>query len=419
MFSIVNETFNSLYLKFKILLKWIFIPCLIGVIVGTVASLFSYTLTTVTNLRMTHSWFILLLPMGGIIIVKCYQLANITKPKGTNLVISSIRSSEYIPFVMAPLIFISTAITHLLGGSSGREGAALQLGGSIAQKCGRLLKFTNNDLHILTMCGMTAAFTALFGTPLTATIFSMEVISVGIMYYAAIVPCSFSAISALVTAQLFNIKPEAFTLLNIPDFELITILKIIVLSILCAFLSTLFCKTMHLVEHLFNHYFKNAYLKIIVGGIIIIILTFIFGHDYNGAGMDIIEQAINSKVVTYAFILKIIFTAITLGSGYKGGEIVPTFFIGATFGCLIGQLFNISPSLCAGIGMIATFCGVTNCPITSLILSFELFNFTGILYFLIAISISYMLSGYNGLYNAQKIMYSKYSPIYINKTTNH
>lgn len=419
MFTIANETISSLLLKFKILIKWLLIPCITGIIIGFAGVIFSYTLQYVTNLRNLNPWLIYLLPLGGIIIVYLYHLFNIKKPKGTNLVISSIRSNEEIPIVMAPLIFISTTITHLFGGSAGREGAALQLGGSIALQVGKVLRLDEKDLHIITMCGMTAAFTALFGTPLTATIFSMEVISVGIMYYAAIVPCSFSAISALAVAKYFNLKPEAFTILNIPEFSFGVFFKVIILSILCAFLSTLFCKTLHFTAHLFSSYFKNSYIRVVTGGFLIIFLTLIFGTDYNGAGMNIIEKAIEGEVMPMAFLLKILFTAITLESGYKGGEIVPTFFIGATFGCLIGQFLNISPSLCAALGIIATFCGVTNCPITSLILSFELFGFVGVIYFLIAISISYMLSGYNGLYNAQKIMYSKYSPVFINKSTNH
>lgn len=407
--------FPDLFQRSKVFIKWMGLAIMTGGIVGVIASLFYYCMAYVTGFRSAHSFMIYLLPIGGILIIAFYHLLGVYKVKGTNLVIGSIRSNEAIPFKMAPLIFISTVITHLFGGSAGREGAALQLGGSLAAQIGKVIHLEKNDIHILTMAGMSAAFTALFGTPITAAIFSMEVISVGVMYYVALVPCAFASITAYLVAQAFNIAPEKFTILNIPDLSIKSLIIITILGILCAVLSSVFCTLLHQVSHWFTHTFKNAYIKVLVGACLLIGLFTIFGQDYAGAGMNIIERSLEGEVKAEAFLLKMIFTAITLGCGFKGGEIVPSFFVGATFGCLFGQICHFSPSLCAALGLVALFCGVTNCPLTSLLLSFELFGFTGIYYFLIVDAISYMLSGYIGLYKEQKIIYSKYSPVYIDK----
>ncbi len=175
---------------------------------------------------------------------------------------------------------------------------------------------------------------------------------------------------------------------------------------------------LHQSEVLYKHFFKNPYVRVFVGGCIVIVLTLLVGNqNYNGTGVNIIAQCIDGTVRPEAFLLKMIFTAATLGAGYKGGEIVPSFFTGAAFGCLFGNLLGFSPALCTAVGMAAVFCGVTNCPITSLLISFELFGYDGMPYFLLAVAFSYMLSGYFGLYHSQKIIYSKYKTNYINKKT--
>lgn len=399
-------------------LKWIAFSILSGILVGIVGTAFYYCLKFVTNARQMHPWIIFMLPIGGVIIVLLYRLLHNENDGGTNLIISAIHSNEEVPLRMAPSIFISTIITHLFGGSAGREGAALQLGGSIGNSLGKAFRFNDKDKHIMIMCGMSASFSALFGTPMAAAIFSMEVISVGIMYYAALLPCVISSLVAHGVATYFGISEESFFISNIPQFNISSSIKISVLAILCALVSVIFCIMLHKSQYYYKKYFKNPYIRVAVGGVIIIILTLIVGNQtYNGAGMDTISQCIDGKVNAQAFILKMLFTALTLGAGYKGGEIVPSFFIGASFGCLFGQLIGFNPSLCTAIGMTAVFCGVTNCPITSLLISFELFGYEGMPYFLLAIAFSYVLSGYYGLYKSQKIMYSKYRTNYINKKT--
>ena len=405
--------------RFITSMKWIIFSILSGLIIGGIGSAFYGCIKMVTELRMEHLWLLYLLPLGGIVIVGLYRLLKDENDTVTNLVLSAIHSNEEIPLRMAPLIFISTVITHLFGGSAGREGAALQIGGSIGGAIGRLFRFNEKDKHIMIMCGMSAAFTALFGTPMAAAVFSIEVVSVGIMHYSALVPCVISALVAKGTASYFGIEAETFLLEHLPAFSLKNAVLTALLAILGALVSILFCIVLHQTDHLYKKFFPNRYVRIVTGGCIVIALTLLCGNrDYNGSGVAIIEHCMNGEaVVPWAFLLKIIFTAATLGAGYKGGEIVPSFFIGATFGYTFGNLIGFSPSLCTAVGMLSVFCGVTNCPITSLLISFELFGYAGMPFFLLSTALSYMLSGYYGLYLSQKIIYSKYKTEYINRKT--
>lgn len=402
--------------RLTISVKWVVFAIISGVVIGSIGTLFYFCLDRVTRLRAENPWLILLLPLGGLAIVGAYHLLHDEKDAGTNLVISSIHSGDNLPLRMAPLIFGATLITHLFGGSSGREGAALQLGGSIGNEIGKLFHFNEKDKHIITMCGMSAAFSALFGTPMAAAIFSMEVVSVGIMYYAALVPCVIAALIAQSIAGFFGAEAELFLLDNIPAFTADSGIKISILAALCALVSILFCVLLHMSEYFYKKIFPNPYLRILAGGCIVVALTFLVGsQQYNGSGIGLIDPCMEGDVAPEMFLMKMLFTALTLGAGFKGGEIVPSFCIGGTFGCLFGSLIGFSPSLCTAAGMAAVFCGVTNCPITSLLISFELFGYEGMPYFLLTVAFSYMLSGYYGLYHSQKIMYSKYKANYINK----
>lgn len=398
--------------------KWGICSIITGIICGIIGTAFHYCIDYATDYRTQYPWLLYFLPFAGLLIVFLYKITSMQDDGGTNRIISSIRTEKSIPCRMAPLIFISTVITHLFGGSAGREGAALQMGGSIGSTVGNFLKLKKTEIRIITMCGMSGVFAALFGTPITATIFSMEVISVGVLYYVAFVPCLISAVIALRIAQYCNIQPEAYSLKIIPEADILTIGRVAILSMLCALVSIIFCYAMHKTGHFFKHRFKNPYIRVFVGGLLIVFFTLLVqSRDYNGAGMNIVEKALYGDARPEAFLLKIIFTAITLAAGFKGGEIVPSFFIGATFGNVAGGLLGLDPGFGAAIGLIAMFCGVVNCPIASLFLSIELFGASGILLFCFACAISYVLSGYYGLYSSQKIVYSKLSPTYINKST--
>lgn len=399
-------------------LKWIFLAFLTGIIVGGVSSVFSFVLSFVTDYREQHGWIFYCLPLAGVLIVFLYHCFG-KNDGGTNQVFSTVRAKDEVPFQSAPLIFICTALTHLVGGSAGREGAAIQLGGSIGNQLGRWLKLDDEDKHVIVMCGMSAAFAALFGTPMAAAIFSMEVVSVGVMYYTALMPCVISSLIATGFAAGLGIHPEVFHVTDIPNLSLGTGGKMGIVALACAGVSVVFCIALKQTGKLFHKELKNHYIRVlVVSGIIIVITLFLHTTDYMGAGIGIITKAIEQGEVNYfAFFWKMLLTVLTMKAGFKGGEIVPSFTIGAALGCELGIFLGLSPSLCAAAGMVAVFCGVTNCPVTSILIAFELFGFEGVSYYLIAVSISYAVSGYYSLYKDQTIVYSKYKAMYVNKNS--
>jgi H+/Cl- antiporter ClcA len=321
--------------------------------------------------------------------------------------------------LLLPAIFVGTILTHLCGGSAGREGAALQMGGDIGYHMGLLFRMDDRDMRTATLCGMAAFFSALFGTPLTATVFAMVVISVGVVYHAAFIPCFTASLVAYGISLWVGVSPTQYTVAA-PVLELTTLLRVAILGALCAFVSVLFCNALRATGGFLCKHIPNAWLRVVCGGVVIIVLSYLVQtSDYNGAGMDVIQRAVEQGTVSpAAFFLKIVFTAITLGSGYKGGEVVPAFFVGATFGCVAGPLLGLPAGFSAAVGLAAVFCGCVNCPVASIFLSVELFGSAGMLYFALACGISYMLSGYNGLYSSQTILYSKLKAQYINAHTN-
>ena len=396
--------------------KWTLIALITGGIGGGLGAGFRYAVNFVTEMRTENSWLCFLLPVGGVIIAFLYRVTKLSGVGDTNLIINSVRTEGRVPILLAPVIFLSTVITHLFGGSAGREGAALQLGGCIGSFIGRGFRLNEKDLHLAVMCGMSGLFSALFGTPLTATVFAMEVISVGIFYYSAFLPCIVSALTAYGITLLCGLAPTSFMLTELPELNVPNILLVAVIGIAAALVSIVFCIALEQTHKFAAKYLKNEYLRVLVGGAGIALMTLVIGTRYNGIGGEVISAAVvQGEALPYDFILKILFTAITIGFGYKGGEIIPTFFVGATMGALLGSLIGLPAGFAAAVGLIALFCGMVNCPIASLILSVELFGSKGLLFFAVAICLSYMLSGYYGLYSGQKIMYSKRRARYVNR----
>ena len=377
------------------LVKWLMIAVLVGCITGAASTLFSFVLKSVTNCRKENEWMFYLLPVMGLIIVYLYEKFG-KDDGGTNQVLSTVRSQDDVPILSAPLIFISTALTHLAGGSAGREGAAIQLGGSIANQLGRWIHLDEEDRHVIVMCGMSAAFSALFGTPMAAAVFALEVVSAGM-----------------------GVTPETFHVVDIPKLTIETGLKMGAIAVGCAVISIVFCMVLNGVAGAYGRWFKNPYVRVVVGSCLVIGITLLLGtSDYMGAGAELIEKAVEKgQARPLDFFWKLVLTALTMRAGFRGGEIVPSFCIGATFGCVMGNWLGLSPSICAACGMTAVFCGVTNCPITSILIAFEMFGFKGVSFYLIAVSISYAASGYYGLYKDQTIVYSKYKAKYVNKHT--
>lgn len=416
-----REEFTPKALQWKdyalTLLKWVLFSILVGVSVGAVGAAFHMAIDRATELRESYSWILYFLPLAGLLIVWAYHVTGMSDDKGTEYIIGAVREGRILRIRTAPLIFLSTVLTHLTGGSAGREGAALQLGGSMSNFIGRLIHLNEKDDRIITMCGMAAGFSALFGTPLAAAVMAMEVVSVGVMYYAAIVPCVLSALIAQQVALAMGVGATAFQVAVTPVLSPVILVQLVGLGILCALVAVLFCAVMHLVPKGYERITKNPYIRVLIGGALVILLSLLLGRDYNGAGVGVIQRAMAGQARPEAFFLKIVFTALTLAAGFKGGEIVPAFFCGATFGCFYGSLLGLPASFAAAAGMVSVFCGVTNCPLTSILLSYELFGGEGLPLYALCCAVSYMLSGYSGLYHAQKIVYSKLRPEYINRET--
>ncbi|HBH94483.1 MAG TPA: chloride channel protein [Ruminococcaceae bacterium] len=398
--------------------KWLLLSLATAIVCGGAGCLFHLLIEKATELREVHGFILYFLPLGGVIIAALYHLFKLEKIDGTNYVIDSIRKDGYVPFTMAPGILIATVITHLCGGSAGREGAALQLGGSLGSTLGKLFRLDDKDMHVIVLCGMSAVFTALFGTPLTAVIFVMEVISVGVIYYSAIMPCVFSSVLTYLLTIILNMHPVSYKLVAVPSVTPLTLIQSIGLGIVFSLGSILLCLSFSKGEGLLHKIIKNEYIRVIVGGTAIVGLSVLLGTDYNGAGMGIVNNAIlNGEARPEAFILKILFTVITLGCGYKGGEIVPTFFVGATLGCTVAPLFGMDAGFGAALGLVGLFCGATNAPLASIMLSIELFGVDGLPFYAIICSACFMLSGYYSLYKSQIIVYDKLKAIFINRNT--
>ena len=414
-----GDTKAGMKANIRYFIKWSALALVIGSVAGAAGTIFSMGVSWATGFRLSHPSMLFFLPVSGLLIVWMYHSFHEEGNRGTNMVIDAISSNERVTPATGPLIFFSTILTHLGGGSSGREGAALQLGGSIGNSFGEWVKLDERDKKIAIMCGMSAVFSALFGTPVAAAIFSLEVVSIGVLYYAALVPCVFSSFLAVGIARAAGLEGEHFPVEMIPALDLKAMGLLVLLGILCAAVSILFCVLLHTAEHAYRKYFPDARVRILAGSFLFIALTLLSGtRDYCGSSMGLIESSIEGSVRYEAFLMKMLFTAVALGAGFKGGEIVPTLCVGAALGCAFGEITGFAPSLCAACGMAALFAGVTNCPITSLVIALELFGYEGMEYFSIIIAVAFALSGYYGLYASQKFVYSKTRTEFINRRSN-
>ena len=395
----------------KTFFKWGLLGLLMGAIGGLLGAGFHHALHGVTHLRSENNWLIFLLPVGGLLSVGIYRLLRLRSNRGTNEIIDAVLDGQHLKPQIAPGIFLATGITHLFGGSAGREGAALQLGGSTASILAKLFRLNKEDRKILIMSGMSAVFAGLFGTPLTATLFCMEFESVGTIFSPALLPCYLAAFTAAKVSGALGVHAETAVI----ETAVLTwgnVWKIALLAVLLALLGIAMCLAFHKAEHLAQHFLKNPWLRIAVGGVLVMGLTLLVGdHRYNGAGMDMALGAVAGQANWYDFALKMLFTAITLAAGFKGGEIVPTFCVGATFGCVVGTLLGLEPGVAAALGLVGLFCCATNSPFASIVLSIEMFGAQNVHLFALVCVICFVLSGHSGLYSSQIIQFHKASEL--------
>lgn len=392
----------------KIFVKWLLLGLLMGVVGGLLGAGFHHALHFVTHVRAEHMWLIFLLPVGGVLTVALYRLLKMQGNRGTNEIIDATLDGHPVSPAVAPAIFLATAMTHLFGGSAGREGAALQLGGSAASMLAKVFRLKTEERRVMVMAGMSAVFAGLFGTPLTATLFCMEFESVGTLFTPALLPCYLAAFTASRVSGLLGVHAETYLLETTYALTLGNCWKFLVLAVLVSCLGIAMCAFFHKAEHLTAHHLPNPYVRIAAGGVIVMGLTLLVGdHRFNGAGMNMALKAVEGDADWYSFLMKMLFTAVTLSAGFKGGEIVPTFCIGATFGCVLGGLLGLDPGIAAALGLVGLFCCATNSPLASIVLSIEMFGGANLYLFALVCVICFVLSGNSGLYASQIIEFSK------------
>ena len=395
--------FKSKKESFLSLLKLLPLSLLAGVLSGVLGALFLKCISFVTEFRSQNNWVLFFLVIGGLLTVLLYKLLKV-EGVGTKSILDGFAKTKKIPILIIPAIFLSTLLTHLFGGSAGKEGAALQLGGGISALLSRIFKLKQPLSRVLILCSMAAFFSAVFLTPLGAFVFVLEIVFIGKLLWFSVLPCILASFSGYFLSLTLGSHPEKFNFTY--SLQLADIWKIIIIAILSGLVAFLFCFCLHKGEHIARKYIKNPYLRISVGAVIVIALTLLIGtYDYNGGGMEYIENIFeHSRVAPEAFILKLILTVITVSAGFKGGEIVPTFFIGAALGGAAAIYLGLSAPLGAAIGMASLFCGVTKCPLASLVIAFELFGFSPALIFIaLAIIIAYFLSGKITLYEEKRV----------------
>ena len=399
-----------------ILARWLLLAVPTGLVCGAVGTAFHLAVEHVTEWRAEHIWLLWLLPVAGLAIVALYKVTG-CEGMGTNTVIRAVHSGESVSPLLVPAIFFGTVLTHLCGGSAGREGAALQMGGSIGYNIAKLFRFSDHDRRTATVCGMAAFFSALFGTPLAATLFAMMVEDVGLTFSVAFVPGFLAALVAYGVSLACGISPTRFALADAPALTADAVLKVMVLGAACAVVSRLFCGLLHFTEHELPKRLPNPWVRAAVGGMAVVALSYLMGVGrYNGAGMGVIAAAVEQgEALPWDFLCKALLTAVTLASGFKGGEVVPSFYIGATFGCAVGPLLGLPAGFSAAVGLVAVFCGATNTLIPSILMAYELFQGEGLELVALGCGVCYMLSGYHGLYSSQTFVTEKWASEYHEK----
>lgn len=415
-----NETGSE---SFKIILsfiKWVFLGGLVGVLTGAVGAFFLKSLEYVTEFRMNNSWIIVLLPFGGAFVSWLYFRFGGKSLKENNLIIEKLNESEdEVPLRMAPLVLFGTIITHLFGGSAGREGTGVQIGASIAERIGRIFRLDKSESKIILMAGISGGFSSVFGTPMASTIFGMEVATLGSMNYIAILPCFVASFIGNLVTQTLGISHSHYSMGMVPEFSFLLIGKVMAIAILFGLTSRLFSITTHEFKELFRERFKKPWVKSFVGGVAVIGLTYVIGsREYLGLSIPMLSNSFIDAARPLDFAIKLLFTSVTLGAGFQGGEVTPLFVIGATLGSFLAGILNVPVSFFAALGLVGVFAGASNTPIAAVFMGIEMFGSDGAVFILMVCIISYLFSGHSGIYTSQRIHTSKSNLIRIPKNSN-
>ncbi|MCA9835161.1 MAG: chloride channel protein [Thermomicrobiales bacterium] len=399
---------------------WVFWSSILAVVVGAASGLASagllVALNHATDFQTEHGWMLFGLPFAGIVIAWAYSGYGSNAARGNNLLLDQIHAADEvnrIPLRMLPLVLVSTILTHLFGGSAGREGTAVQMGGAIAGWCARALHLSVDHLRVMLMCGISGGFSGVFGTPMAGTVFSMEVVAIGSMRYDALIPCLVAAILADLVVQGVGVHHGIYTVASgFPDLSIHVIASVTVAAVAFGLASLLFAEATAFVEHQARSLIENPVLRTFTGGIVIVIVTLLLGtRDYNGLSLPLLNACFaGDSIPTFAFLIKLLLTALTLGVGFKGGEVTPLFVIGATLGAVLAGFLGMPQDTLAALGFVAVFAAAANTPIACVVMGAELFGIGGnsIILFGIAVFVAYTISGHHGIYHSQRILTSKY-----------
>ncbi|WP_291285129.1 voltage-gated chloride channel family protein [Flavobacterium sp.] len=403
-------TFQDLKKTLLTIFKWILICVLIGILSGSASAFFLVSLEWVTQFRIQHDWLIWLLPFGGLLVGLSYHYWGESVVKGNNLLLEEYENpKKVIPFKMAPLVLLGTLLTHLFGGSAGREGTAVQMGGAIADQFTKLFKLDNGERRILIILGISAGFASVFGTPLAGAIFALEVLYFSKINFKSILLSFLTAYAAYFTVEFWQVKHTHYSIPLVPEISTTSLFYAIVIGILSGFAALLFSRSTHFWGSLFSKNIKYPPLRPFIGGIVLALVIAGFGlTKFSGLGVPVIVDSFSNANPWYDFLLKILFTGFTLGAGFKGGEVTPLFFVGATLGSALSLVIPLPIAFLAGLGFVAVFSGATHTPIACTIMGMELFGIQPGIFIAIACTIAYFSSGSVGIYKSQIVKGAKY-----------
>jgi H+/Cl- antiporter ClcA len=394
----------------RLSLQWLVICALIGLFSGSASAFFLVALEWVTQIREYHNGISWLLPIGGLIIGLLYHYYGTSVVKGNNLLLEEYENPQQpIPFKMAPLVLIGTLITHLFGGSAGREGTAVQMGGAIADQFSKLFKLDKNDRKTILILGISAGFASVFGTPLAGALFALEVVYFSKINIKSVVLSFVVAYAAYYTVELWQVQHTHYSIPNIPEMSWTNLIWTIGVGILFGLAALLFSRTAHFWSQSFSKYVQYAPLRPVIGGTVLAILIYSIGTTkYIGLGVPEIVKSFSTPNESYDFLVKILFTGFTLGAGFKGGEVTPLFFVGATLGSALSVVIPLPIALLAGMGFVAVFSGATHTPIACTVMGMELFGIDGGIFIGVACLTAYFASGSVGIYHSQIVKGPKY-----------